>query len=240
MEQKPKKLRLSVRFVDGVMESQFGGTIDLVDDAKAELVVNESDLADKALLASLRAKQTINILSEGTTLVAILSNRHPEKVSEALDEAATHEVFSESDLGTWFEWNAHLCTKRRYVEMVLGPKDPNQGSLREFASGGLWLQIKGGRGVGILSSQVLLPDAVSKEPALSLNHAYTLLSEAYEPWRTSHTGNIYEQVLYQETNGKWYPLEFLREKRELENGQDIAKGVWDRFMQRMSGRARNT
>ena len=59
----------------------------------------------------------------------------------------------------------------------------------------------------------LLPCACSipslAEEAKSINHAYTLISQAYEPHRISHTGNVFSKVFYR-TNGMWEPLKFLR------------------------------
>ena len=53
---------------------------------------------------------------------------------------------------------------------------------------------------------------INKE-ALSLNHAYTLLSERIETHRRSHTGNVFERVFFQKDNS-WYPLQVLREEFE--------------------------
>ena len=32
----------------------------------------------------------------------------------------------------------------------------------------------------------------------------------FEPWRKSHTGNIYGRIFYKEKNSKWYPIDVLR------------------------------
>lgn len=54
--------------------------------------------------------------------------------------------------------------------------------------------------------------------AESLNHAYTKLSERFEPHRRSHTGNAFELVFYRGvgTNQErtWEPLETLRRRFE--------------------------
>lgn len=54
-----------------------------------------------------------------------------------------------------------------------------------------------------------------EETAKSLNHAYTLISTAFEPHRRSHTGNVFKKVFYKcrskdYRNGSWIPLEELR------------------------------
>ncbi len=43
-----------------------------------------------------------------------------------------------------------------------------------------------------------------------MNIALTRLSEQYEPWRKAHTGNVYDRVIYKESNGRWYPLNVMR------------------------------
>ncbi len=87
--------------------------------------------------------------------------------------------------------------------------------------------------VGIASTTVLLPPAISAKPVASLNHAYTKLSETFETWRISHTGNIYTRVLYQERNGMWYPLDILRDETLEKQEQEIARGLWEDFMAKM-------
>jgi hypothetical protein len=223
--------------IDGRLELELGGTIPLADGTPCELIVPERAITDMELLAVLRERKKIRILPEGTKLVAILSGREP--VSEKLQEACKPEGFGYTELGRWFErWDRPSSAPRRYVEVELGPTDESRRGFGPYSDGGLWLEVQGGRSTGLISSQIILPDCVSEEPATSLNHAYTLLSEAFEPWRISHTGNVYEQVLYQETNRKWYPLLFLRDQKELEEGQSIARDVWERFMREMTPTSR--
>ena len=45
--------------------------------------------------------------------------------------------------------------------------------------------------------------------AISLNHACTLISMAFELWRISHAGNAF-QLAYFQDRGRWTPLEKLR------------------------------
>lgn len=50
------------------------------------------------------------------------------------------------------------------------------------------------------------------ETAASVNHAYTLISQAFEPKRRSHTANAFDKVIYQdEKSNYWHKLENLRE-----------------------------
>lgn len=95
---------------------------------------------------------------------------------------------------------------------------------------------EGTKATGLMSSLIELPEFVSKEPAISLNHAFTLLSETYEPWRMSHTGNVYTRFLYRESNGLWFPLELLRHAELAQKEQEIAAGLWNRFMRQMTSK----
>lgn len=45
--------------------------------------------------------------------------------------------------------------------------------------------------------------------ASSINNAYTIISEQFEPERRSHTGNVFSKC-YWENDSKWFPLEILR------------------------------
>ena len=55
--------------------------------------------------------------------------------------------------------------------------------------------------------------ALPRKTAESVNHAYRLVSEAFEPHRRSHTANVFQEVFHQ-ANGRWRPLETLRSEAE--------------------------
>lgn len=64
---------------------------------------------------------------------------------------------------------------------------------------------------------VLLPCAceipVLDETASSLNHAYTIVSEACETERISHTANVFTRA-YIESGERWVSLDLIRKERE--------------------------
>ena len=94
---------------------------------------------------------------------------------------------------------------------------------------------EGAKAIGLASTTVLLPCAISTKPVASLSHADTKLSEIFETWRISHTGNIYTRVLYRKRNGIWYPLDVLRNKALEKQEQAIARNLWDDLIGKMSG-----
>lgn len=76
------------------------------------------------------------------------------------------------------------------------------------------------------ASTVLMPEGF-KEPAISLNHAFTMLSELYEGHRISHTGNVYTRVFYCEGNGNWFPLNDLLRGVLVTAERNLLKSAWD-------------
>ena len=98
----------------------------------------------------------------------------------------------------------------RFVQVTIGEPTKLQVKALGDETGGLWLILEGPKAVGLRSTQILLPSGVSEDPVISLNHAFTKLSEIFEPWRKSHTGNVYQRFLYLEKDSRWYPLELLR------------------------------
>ena len=120
------------------------------------------------------------------------------------------------------------------VKVSIGVPTDQQAKKFGTKSGGLWLLTEGPKAVGLQSTRIVLPEVVSRDPVNSLNHAFTKLSETYEPWRISHTGNVYQRLLYKETNGMWYPLDFLRNAALAKKEQEIASQLWQDFMERMS------
>lgn len=230
-----KKLRLPVRLVEGVWELEFGGAIPVQDGQTAELVVPFSAITDPKLARAMKTVSVIRILERGAKLRAYLATKELEGVSsEQRDQLLTWDNWrNEVALGAIESWSAGPFG---FFELTIGPPTPKQSSDLYTAEGGLWLIVEGGKAKGLQSSRFELPECVSTVPAGSLNHAFTILSEVYEPWRISHTGNVYDRFLYQETNGRWYPLSHLRDFQMAKEEEKIAYGLWQEFLRRMSRR----
>ena len=91
------------------------------------------------------------------------------------------------------------------------------------------IHLEGLQAKGISTRTVQLPDNAFDCRAESLNPAFTMLSESYEPWRKSHTGNIYDRIYYQEKNGKWYPLNVLRNAAIAKDEHQLIREQWARI-----------
>ena len=123
-----------------------------------------------------------------------------------------------------------------FVEVEIAPPTKRQQLDLGTLDGGLWLLLSGTRTEAIRSNAIILPSDIADKPAQSLNHALTILSEVYERWRISHTGNIYERVFYRTTDDRWFPLGVLREAARGEHEELIAGRLWESFLERMRAR----
>lgn len=228
-----RRLRIPVRFVDGFWECSLGGQVPVKEGTEADLVVERKSISDKAFLETMERKARHKVLEEGTPLLVSLTVKAENPPPENLKRFLQRYNDLRKDIATEFldTWNpGTLC----FVKVNLAGPDDRQARLFETNQGGLWLLTQGVEAIGLATTTVRLPEEVSINPVASLNHAYTKLSEAFETWRISHTGNIYSRVLYQERNGKWYPLDLLRNKALDKQEQEIARGLWDAFMAKMT------
>lgn len=231
--QSARRLRVPVRFVDGILECALGGAVPVKDGTEAELLVDRKFIADKAFLEMMERKGRHKVLDEGTFLLVCLTIKPESPISDTLRPLLKSYNSLRGTIATEFlnTWNPGTLA---FVEVQLGGPDDKQARLFETNRGGLWLMTQGVEAVGLASTTILLPTAITDKPVASLNHAYTKLSETFETLRISHTGNIYTRVLYQERNGRWYPLDLLRNKALEKQEQEIAKGIWEEFMANMN------
>jgi hypothetical protein len=230
-----KFLRVPLRYVDDRWECEYGGIVPVSPGTVAELVINSRSITDKTFLDRMMAKSSIKVLDldEGVTLLAYLATKKQKGLTDEQKDHLIpwqdrlHEIATEH-IDNWSTGGLSL------VEVTIGGPTGQQARKFNTTSGGLWLLTEGPKAAGLQSTCIRLPKVVSKDPVNSLNHAFTKLSETYEPWRISHTGNIYQRFLYKEKDGKWYPLEILRNAALAKKEQEIAYQLWQDFMKRMS------
>jgi hypothetical protein len=182
----------------------YGGDVPVRDGALGNLTVNTHQITDKDLLQRLQKPAVVKVLPEGTPLLVALSS---DCGGGGLFDEVWH-LINHKDLPASATW----------MEMVrLGPPKPNVSRIKfgegvaEDQTGGLWLKVKGFDKTELISSTILMPEGFDEPTAISLNHAFTMLSERFETLRLSHTGSAYTRVFYKEANGRWYPLADLRE-----------------------------
>lgn len=225
-------IRIPVKLVNGKWVYLFGGDLPIKNDAVGDLVVLKSSVEDKKFLANLRRISNHKILDVGATLLVALTVKHPKGIHERLMKHLLPIDGEAPILGPQY-YHTPRSGDTRFVKVTLGEPNERQKRKNPKENGGLWLNLEGDIPKGVITSTVLLPEGLSDKRADSLNHAFTMLSERYEPWRMSHTGNIYSRILYQEENKKWYPLSVLRnpsiasDENELilSHWKQIAKGI---------------
>lgn len=78
----------------------------------------------------------------------------------------------------------------------------------------LTLRMRGTKRPELLDCSCRIPALAENEGhAFSVNHAYTLISQTFEPHRRSHSGNVFTKVFYMDA-GILHPLDDLRQKAE--------------------------
>lgn len=223
-----KPLRIPVKLVDGQWEFLYGGGLPIRNGAVGDLVVDSGAVQDKTFLAQLQRASKHKILAPFTDLLVALTVRPEPTLAPDLLKCLLPISTPELQFG-----DAYFHTRRpggtRFIRIRVAEATDRQRHMNPDETGGVWLHLKGLEVMGVSTSTIELPDPLAKKPAESLNHAFTLLSEKFEPWRLSHTGNIYDRVLYRETNGKWYPLNVLRNAGEAQEEHQLIRENWARI-----------
>lgn len=230
-----KFLRVAMRLVDGQWQMTSGGGLPVAEGTEGEMIINIKSITDLKFLARMKARENIKFLPQGTELRAYVVLRKKEELTKELLSHLTPWAKVQAEIATehidnWSRGELHV------VHVRVGDTTPQQNRQLNSISGGLWLMIEGRESVGLRSSQIVLPKGVADEPLISLNHAFTRLSEVYEPWRTSHTGNVYQRFLYKEADGRWYPLEILRDAAFARQEQAIAFQLWQDFLAKIAAK----
>lgn len=229
---KPRRLRIPVHYVDGAWEFQLGGAIPVKEGTEGELVIDPTQITDKVFLRAMTKAVKHKVLGEGASFLVSLAIKPRARLSEEL--LPFLKSFSEfgNQIATMFLPSFNPGTLH-FVSVSLSKPRDSQIRTLETRDGGLWLVTQGLKTTAIESTTVILPPPVAGGPAASLNHALTLLSEAYETDRLSHTGNVYSRVLYQGYDKRWYPLDLLRKATLEDQAHAIGGELWDEFMRKM-------
>jgi len=233
----PNLIRVPIKLRDSRWEYFYGGGLPIADGTVGYLAVDRSSIKDKHFLAYLTQTAKHKILAEGTRLLVALTVKSPSNLSRDLQNHLLPGSKNSPQLGVDC-FSTPRSSDTRFVPVNIGGPTERQKRHDPSETGGVWLHVEGLVPKVVSSSTVLLPSGVANRPANSLNHAFTLLSERYEPWRDSHTGNIYERMLYREKNGKWYPLDVLREAALANDEHEFLSARWTEILNAVSPKSR--
>ncbi len=218
-----EKITLPVKRVGAHWEFFYGGDVPVREGTLAELTLDARDIDNEQFKQRVMQELTVPILDEGTELLVALSGHDTNGRLLGFPEKMPMHV----------PWGT-----TRFAKVRLGPQRVKKAQLSlapEMERGGLWLKVKGLERCELQASTVLMPEEF-EEPAVSLNHAFTLLSERYEKHRLSHTGNVYSRVFYCEGNGHWFPLDDLRRGVLVTAERNLLKSAWDEVEQALGWR----
>lgn len=223
-----RSLRLPVQLVDGTWELLYGGILELPKDTIAELVLTPGTVVNEQWYNALQTPNRFDLLNVGTELRVALTVREPER-KEFRDLLRPFDLHVYRPAGL-------LSPETKFVSVHLG-QAVAKGD-RPAGRSGLWAETCGLDVRHVRSGPVVLPALPGVDgPADSLNHAFTLLSEILEPWRKSHTGNVYARVFYQDTDRYWHPLSDLRDGALASAERQIITALWDRVRSQLNSPA---
>ena len=183
-----KSLRIGVRF-DG---SNFvlldcSPLPKLHKDSVCELVLRPEVIQNPKDRGQFILDEVIRILENGT---AVLVGVSPHLIGDPKADGLIRDPQA-----------VKLQTEYRFVEVLLQED--------------LYIRIRGDQKAKLEKCKCLIP--ALKREATSINHAFTLVSEAYETERLSHTGNVFDRAYTCVDPGGWRTLDDLRLKAITES-----------------------
>ena len=186
-----RKINLPVQLRDGEVTYLGGLPLPPIKEgAIADLILPASALLESDITRLLLETAEVQLLPKGEVLLAGVKTRGiPEILREQAQKApekAELDPIAPADLG--------------WVRIDL---------LQD-----LILRVGGGVHSELLDCACRIPALPDKE-VRSVNHAYTLISEVFEPNRRSHTGSAFQKVYYPEQDLAWVSLDRLRQRQDV-------------------------
>ena len=221
-------IRIPVKLVDGKWEYFHGGGLPIKNGSIGDLVVDRAAIEDRDFMGQLNYSSSHKILDAGTPLLVALTIKQSSNLNDTLKSNFLPTGREGPHIGDTTS-STRLSADTRFVRITISGPTERQKRINSNEQGGVWIHLEGLQAKWISTSTVQLPDNAFDCRAESLNHAFTMLSESYEPWRKSHTGNIYDRIYYQEKNGKWYPLNVLRNAAIAKDEHQLIREQWARI-----------
>jgi len=219
-----EKVTVPVKRVGERWEFFYGGDVPVKEGSFAQLTLEAAHITNPQFREHVTRELTVKILEEGTPLLVALSDQVPGQAKPYWPDLRPLRA----PAGTTRVERVHLGPSR--LRSAAAQQDP------EHLRGGLWLKLKGLERSELLGSTVLMPPGFAQPEAVSLNHAFTLLSQAYETHRISNTGNVYTRFFYQERDGQWHPLDELRMGAQATGERQLLNSLWAEVEQKLGWR----
>lgn len=156
----------------------------------AEIILSETNFENKEVFNQLAQETEVEFFPAGKHLLVNVSTK--ERIKRDL-EAKIIQTGKDTPQGKY----------GGFIEIILDA--PQIITLRGAKKGRL------------KDCPIYIP-ALLDNSAKSINHAYKIIVQKFEPWRRSTTANVFQKVFYHnEETGRWHPLEFRRGQLESEN-----------------------
>lgn len=199
-DENKKTVRIPAKIINGKAEYYYDSNLKLKEGAFVDMIVRKIDVVGDIFQKELDDNQTCFLLPKDTLLMAQIEPSgigEDKEIDETIKRAIRILVDSGGDPRA-------LENKRLALFEIILMED-------------LYIRLRGGNKKATLKP---CPCAVPilKKTALSVNHAYSLLSHDFERNRTSHVGNVFNKILYRNRNA-WIPLDVLRTKMQSEKEQ---------------------
>jgi hypothetical protein len=157
-------------------------------------------IAHKSAVLSLAPQETVEICPAGTELlVSVRAESVPTELQEHLFRDLEHWPDSVANLLCITESEWVVVNQLSFVPITLG-----EALCMELSASSTGTLRKAACNIPALGSE-----------AISINQAYTFVSEKFEPHRAAHTGNVFDSVFVKTKLG-WKPLEFERKRLNAE------------------------
>ena len=186
-----KTIRIPVRIRnDGNIEYFYGGELpEMREGTIGDLVVPEWSVADQSEVARLQQEHVVSLPDSGSeVLFAVDGRQTPAELRQHLKKVTA-----------WGPKKSHAGEGIIDAVEVILDKTPLQ------------LRLRGTKPAKLQGVSCSIPSLDMK--ARSLNHAYRLVSEHFEPKRISHSGNVFE-LAYVNSGGRWVSLGHRRDATE--------------------------
>ena len=188
-------VRIPVRVVDGEIKPYYGTRFPAISNgAFGTLVIETVWIPDGSFIDSIRATERSVLLPARSVLMCAISTGQPSKAPGKFKGVPKMLLTSVMKIKT-YPGIPVSC-----VKIVL--EEP------------LELETGHARKPRLMPVRCHIPSL--RRTASSLNNAYTIVSRAFEPWRTTHTGNVFRKLYFRRNNDYWSPLDQLRVAKESE------------------------
>jgi len=184
-----------VRFVEGRLDLLYGGALPaLKEGAVGELILPEWEVTDRYVAALLQQVAEVEMFPAETHL--FVQVRLPPQAAPGI--SGYHRSI--------LVWSNSSWSAGPHMEIVI--LEPLMIILRGTKLG----ELQGYR----VQIPVLQGALSAGTEIMSINHAYTLISQLIETHRRSHNGNVFDKVFFRDDKGALRPLAHRREHLEAE------------------------